>query len=396
MRTPTIVNQPPVNLLLQCVGDDDQDANRLGDICKEIVHARFSSSYLARLHRGEVPTNKLDIITDSHILDLHLLAAQHGCTPSDVALQERCKPASTTLLPSKRLNFCPRCWVARVQGVKFSEDQTCMDCKGLAKLDNAEAAHRASIEKETVESCGEAKTRRDREREKKQLACEAAWQRELATWPPFVPRNPIDALQPKIVRDLTTLNGATPIKPFLGDYLAATSARTCTHHNLRSFNFSTGETIKKCLDCTAFDKQRITILKTGKLSESRVLRTQQRWEERLNAEGLPAEPPDNPIVLSHKQLRKDLEAIEHAQAATADNGKSDDRASRIRKEVKTNTEAQRNCEGCGVLFVPNHASRTHCYDENCRKRQYKRKKRSERNGDSTTQSTINRSTNHEQ
>ena len=390
MRPPTVVNQPPINLLLQ---EDNQDG-RLGDICMDIARARFSSAYLERLHRGDVPTNKLDIITDSHILDLHLLAAQHGVTPSDIALQERTKQGSKPLTPSNRLNFCPRCWVARVQGVVISE---CLDCKGLAKLDKAEAARGAAIEKERAETCAEAKNRSELDHEKKNLACEAEWQRELATWPPLVPRNPIDALQP-VVRDLTTLNNTRPVKPFLDGGSLTVIPRTCLFHDrMREFTFKSGETIKMCPDCTSFDKQRVTILKAGKLAEARMRHTKERWEERLKAEGLLAEPPDNPIVLSRKQLKKDLEAIQHAQAAEENTSpaKNNYRASRIRKQVKTHTHAQRNCKRCGKLFVPHHGHTKYCDD--CNPKQFhKEKKRSEHHGDSTTQSTINRSTNHEQ
>jgi len=40
------------------------------------------------------------------------------------------------------LNFCPRCWVARLREISISKERACLDCKGLAKLDEVEAESR--------------------------------------------------------------------------------------------------------------------------------------------------------------------------------------------------------------------------------------------------------------
>jgi hypothetical protein len=266
---------------------------------------RFSSLYLAKLHRGEI-----------------LPLFQHGLLDYDIAFEQKTKPLSHGQRFTRSIDWATR----------------------LKKRD---------------ESCADAKTRREREREEKEFAREAEWQRELATWPQFVPYQAVVADEPVIT-------------PRVVDYLATVeSPRTCKHR-LREFTFSDGAVIKKCSDCTQFDTKRQDILKQGKIKQVRSL----RWEEKLEAEGLPQNPPHNPIVSTYKSRKAELEAIEHAQASEgrSSSAKKQFRASQIRKDAKTNTEPQRNCEECGVRFVPNHAGRKHCSD-NCRKQHFKKKQR---------------------
>ncbi len=273
----------------------------------------FSSAHLANLNRQ------------------HIIADHHGCTPSDVALSERTKPFPH---PTARLS---------------SEQRSAM--------------------------CAHLTERRDHEREEKTIKREAEWRCELASWPPFIPRNPINTPQ-LVLRDLGTLNIASPVKPFVGDYLAEVNPETCAHPNLHSFTFSTGQTIKMCADCTAFDKQRIAQLKTGSIPKAQML----RWEERLEAEGLPKELPHNPIVSFYSSVKMDK--IEHVREAEekASQAKNNYRASQIRRDVKTNTEATRNCLGCGMIFVPSRKAQIY-HSDSCRKQHHKKMKR-RRNGDS--------------
>ena len=58
---------------------------------------------------------------------------------------------------SGHLNFCPRCWVARVQGVVIPKEQVCLDCIGLRKLDEAEATKAAKRARTLAEYCAEFK-----------------------------------------------------------------------------------------------------------------------------------------------------------------------------------------------------------------------------------------------
>jgi hypothetical protein len=62
------------------------------------------------------------------------------------ALQERYKG---------HLNFCPRCWVARVRGVVIPKERACLDCIGLTKLDEAEATKATKRAKTLAEYCAE-------------------------------------------------------------------------------------------------------------------------------------------------------------------------------------------------------------------------------------------------
>jgi hypothetical protein len=55
------------------------------------------------------------------------------------------------------LNFCPRCWVARVQGVVIPKERACLDCIGLKKLDEAEATKAAKRARTLAEYCAEFK-----------------------------------------------------------------------------------------------------------------------------------------------------------------------------------------------------------------------------------------------
>lgn len=456
MRPPTVVNQAPTNSPPQKVEDDNQD-HRLGDIFKHI-HTRFSNEYLARLHRGDVPTNKLDIITDGHILDFHVAAQEHGCTPADVALAERTKPASKTLSPSKlRKNFCPECgyvtqdhecppqpaashlehWKLHLRierreqeqqrqlrdaSIVLSDPSVLVPSQLLKKrggYSDPQACERLSksiVLYVTTENdwrsanggCVRDKAQPEREYD---AECLEFWQWNISSgW--TLRRKVLHSIKPGHCKhgmkkeDPCTLCLGQPERVEV-DYLV--NAFRCKHPNVREFTFSDGSTIKLCPDCSipftstteslnSIDAHRRNVLmgrsSISKAEQVKMKHTEQKWEEKLEAEGLP------PIaLLPRKQTKKELEAIEAARAG--DQGKvspakNSYRASQIRKEVKPNTEAQRNCEGCGVLFVPNKASRTHCYDPNCRKRQSKRKKRSERNGDRTTQSTINRSTIYEQ
>lgn len=305
---------------------------------------QFSSAHLATL-------NRFDIIAD-----------HHGCTLHDIAHVERSKPLS------------------RGQKFKFNVDWV-------------------AVEKERAAYCVFKKAQRQLEREEKHQAREAEWQRELATWPAFVPRNTINATH-VVVRDSEWLKqqptflsyNPTTCKhnikvddcqvcsPLPLDYLA--NKVICFHRNLRSFTFSTGETVKMCPDCDTFDARRTGILTTvPKLADATMQHTVQRWEERLEAKGLPKELPDNPIVSFVPSMKMDK--IEHAQAGDigkASSAKNNYRASQIRKQVKTNTEATRKCLGCGGSFVPTRKGQLY-HSDNCRKQHHKQMKR-RRNGDS--------------
>jgi hypothetical protein len=174
------------------------------------------------------------------------------------------------------------------------------------------------------------------------------------------------------------------------DYLA----EPCQHLSMRSFTFSTGETIKMCPDCSnaftsttetlnAFDKQRENVLrKASTRADARMQHTVQRLEEKLEAEGLSKEPSRNPIVSTFSSVKMDnIEHAKEAHAKEAHSNKNDYRASQIRKDVKPNTEASRKCPGCGIVFVPNHKSRKYCSD-NCKKRHFKQRQR-RKHGDSS-------------
>jgi hypothetical protein len=58
------------------------------------------------------------------------------------------------------LNFCPRCWVARVRGVTIPRERACMDCIGLTKLDEAEGKKTAKCAKTLEQECAEWKANR--------------------------------------------------------------------------------------------------------------------------------------------------------------------------------------------------------------------------------------------
>ena len=76
-----------------------------------------------------------------------------------------------------------------------------------------------------------------------------------------------------------------PSKSYVGDYLAKVNPRTCKHINLRSFTFSTGETIQSCPDCTAFDEERQDVLKTVNISALKGTQLRE-WDNKLKTEGL--------------------------------------------------------------------------------------------------------------
>jgi len=106
--------------------------------------------------------------------------------------------------------------------------------------------------------CAKKKADCESKREQLRLAREAEWQRELATWPKFVPRKTIKATQVVVrsaewLKQQPTFSGLNyspnlvklPLLPI--DNLAG--AQVCTHRLKRSFTFSTGETITLCPDC---------------------------------------------------------------------------------------------------------------------------------------------------
>jgi hypothetical protein len=336
MQPPTIVNQPPTNLLLQCV-EDYSHGSRLGEIITlrktcdlsevkptvshhtTFTKPRFSSAHLARLHNGEVmfPIERGLLEYDNAVKEKintagTLASLKRGESLYDVVIEQRTKPLS------------------HGQRFKKSVDWTTI----LTKRD---------------EQCINDKAQREGQREQKERTQEADWQRELATWPVFVPYN----------HDLK--EGFCPHHVW-----SKSHCQTCAY----------GERTAHVVDYLATE-----IANTA------------QWETRLEAEGLPAELTDHNLSF-HSSMQ--LDRIEHTRAAKA-KGKSspienDYRASQSRKEVKPNTEAQRKC-WCGELFVPTHARQQH-HSENCRKQSYKLKRRE--HGSSTTQSTNNRSTIYEQ
>ena len=359
--------------------DEEEDeplfATEWSAFATHIEPHRFSTAHLANVNRQ------------------HIVADHHGCQPCDIAASETTKPFSRTKL----------------------------------RLLSAE---------QSSARCIEVTERRDNEREEKKRQREAEWLRELATWPPFIPRNPIN---PSVVveRDrewfkqhppatfvlsYRVTNKTLPPPPI--DLLA--NVRICVHRRKRSFPFTTGGAISLCPDCGMTHGHNVLQQKTkapiemlfevgqtvnckmrdGQVMEGEVieadtpgkryvrvkfggaeclvlkLKPKELWEKQLEAKGLPAEPRDNPIVLTREQLRKELEAIEAAQAAEgkASAAKSDYRASQIRKDIKTNTEAPRTCVGCGEAFVPTRKGQLY-HSDNCRKQHHKRIKR-RGNGDS--------------
>lgn len=240
---------------------------------------RFSSAELANLNR------------------IYILASRHGCEPSDIKASERpSKPLrrrSTRLLsPEQRAAY----WAERRDAGK-------------------------------------------RKREKARLAMEAAWQRELATWPPFVPRNPINSLG-VVYRDLS-IHSAPPL--VASTYLPKANPRTCEHVNMRSYTFSSGEVISLCPDCDKTSgTEALHVPNIFKPTEARML----FYGDLLDAQGLSIFEGLNK-VLSYWTPSK-MSAIEHARAFT-------DRFGGKRVKLRSWTEER----DCNDEELPSSSSRHH-------------------------------------
>jgi hypothetical protein len=229
-------------------------------LCK-FTPPRFSSTQLADLNR------------------LYTLASHYGCEPADIKAAER---------PSKPLRK-----------------------RSKARLQSKE---------ERAAYYAKKKVKRERKWEEKRLAREFEWQLELATWPPFVPRNPINSLQivqmaPEKLASLPQFQGfrdrtLSILNADKSAYVAKVSPRKCKHVNKRSHTFSTGEVISLCPDCNKTEGTEV--LHVPNLDKPTAA-SKLFYNMLLKKEGLSVKAGINLAALSYQTPTK-MSAIEHAKA----------------------------------------------------------------------------------
>jgi len=428
MRPPTIVNQPPIYLLTpddSSATDTDHKLERvLSTTRQRVLQPSFQPFTFHTLSEFEPytssPIDRDDFLEDeplfatdlssfgssitiyqfssAHLANINrqdIIADHHGCARADIASSERTKPLR--------------------HGQRFKRY---LDWDAIEKERSAQYIER-------TQQC-------DDEREEKQQERETAWQLELATWPSFVPYKgelketfcPHHVWNARYCQLCAPASGGGLItraevvqlfsyKPLdleksfqdpTVDYLKA--QKPCKEHNVCSWTFKDRTTITLCRDCGKTTGHKVLRVHNPNVSNQLTEEGRLFYDMLLRSVGLDMTAGMSSNLSYHAP--KKISMIEHAQGfkkryggtrvnlnschtdfdrndedgwkrgnpreMRGDSGVRDYRANEIEvaNDLKANTEVQRNCEGCGVLFVPNHASRKHCSD-NCRKRHFKKK-----------------------